>query len=633
MATRKTRLITKNSILSGTTLPSGIDALRGEAVVNLNDGILFYSGSTGAANFVPSNNTTPGYFEVGSNINQLKIRDRITSYSGVTTGLAGQFLSGTSTGFVLAPISSIVGVDTFVTGFTYTATTNTLYIRSNIGQYSALTVTIDEMSGLTVNGNLTVTGNSNLNVITGSSLTVTGNTILGSTTASTLSSTTINVTNINVSNNGSVSNILTVNTLNVTGNTTLSSFTGSNATINGTLTVTGQTNLSGTTLYYNVATGSNINEVVNYSSLTSYTNTNEIYVTGATYSPATLNNDDVTWTLLYRGLTPSPAYTFSGENTFTTGGTYDNSSKLITFKRNDGQTGFTVDLQNIDVNDTYVTGGTINTFPTTTSISGSTLLFYSTAGLPSYTLPYTDVFVTGFSYSNNTFTIKDNSGNTYSDTFSTVTGLTVNGNLTVTGNTTLNGTLSVTGLGSNRVVYTTTGGQLTTESGFEYDVPNDTLSVPNAVIGSGGSISGAGTGDLTVHGNLTVFGGSISAFTSELYIEDKNITLNFNPTGSTASSSVNSGFAIQDGNGVSGGTVNFDVIRLQNLTGATPSFQPSIPYGNEYTGLTGNDNRGWITQLNDIVIRSTDVTDTGSSPTVTGYRVLAENDILDGGTY
>ena len=109
--------------------------------------------------------------------------------------------------------------------------------------------------------------------------------------------------------------------------------------------------------------------------------------------------------------------------------------------------------------------------------------------------------------------------------------------------------------------------------------------------------------------------------------------MNFNPTGSTASSSVNSGFAIQDGNGVSGGTVNFDIIRLQNLTGATPSFQPSFPYGNEYSGLTGNDNRGWITQLNDIVIRSTDVIDTGSSPTVTGYRVLAENDILDGGTY
>lgn len=619
MATRKTRLITKNSIISGTTLPTGVDALRGEAVVNLNEGILFYSGAAGSTNFTQSNYNT-GYFEVGSNLYDLKLRNKITQYQGETTNLAGQFLSGTSTGFVLSPISAVTSLDTFVTGFTYTAATNTLYIYQNQGK-AALPVTIGEMSGLTINGNLTVTGNSNLNIITGGSLTITGNTVLSSitggttningnltvtgntslqaATATTLSSTTITVTNINVTNNESVSGTLTVNNL----------------------TVTGTTNLSGNTYYYNVATGANINEVVNYSSLTSYTNTNEIYVTGATYSPATTNNDDVTWTLRYRGLTPSPAYTFSGENTFTTGGTYDNTSKLITFKRNDGLTGFTVDLQNIDVNDTYVTGGTINTFPTTSNISGSTLLFYSTAGIPTYTLPYTDVFVTGFSYSNNTFTIKDNSGNTYSDVINTVTGLTVNGNL------------SVTGLGANRVVYTTTGGQLITESGFEYDVPANTLSVPNAVIGSGGSVSGAGTGDLVVHGNLTVFGGSISAFTSELYIEDKNITLNFNPTGSTASSSVNSGFAIQDGNGIPGGNVNFDIIRLQNLTGATPSFQPSVAYAQEYLSLTGDANRGWITQLNDIVIRSTDVVDNGGAASVTGYRVLAENDTLDGGTY
>ena len=180
------------------------------------------------------------------------------------------------------------------------------------------------------------------------------------------------------------------------------------------------------------------------------------------------------------------------------------------------------------------------------------------------------------------------------------------------------------------MVYTTGTGVLTTELGFGYNQSTDTLSAQNVVVGSGGSVSGAGTGDLVVHGNLTVFGGSISAFTSELYIEDKNITLNFNPTGSTSSSSVNSGFAIQDGSGVSGSNVNFDVIRMTYFTGNTGQ-NPEI---SEYSGLTnGYEYRGWITQLNDIVIRSTDVTDDGTAGSVKGVRVLGEFDTLDGGVY
>jgi hypothetical protein len=47
-----------------------------------------------------------------------------------------------------------------------------------------------------------------------------------------------------------------------------------------------------------------------------------------------------------------------------------------------------------------------------------------------------DTYVTGFTYLNNTFTIKDNSGNTFNTTIDVMTGLTVNGDLTVTGNTT-----------------------------------------------------------------------------------------------------------------------------------------------------------------------------------------------------
>jgi len=266
----------------------------------------------------------------------------------------------------------------------------------------------------------------------------------------------------------------------------------------------------------------------------------------------------------------------------------------------------------------------------------------------------------------NTLTIIDSSGDLYPATITAFSGLTINGDLSVTGNSVLNfltattisattinvdninssgnltiNNLTVTGstslqstsattfsatsvniggLGSNRVVYTTGSGQLTTESNFTYDEGTDTLGVNNIEVSN----------DVTIQGSLTVFGQSVSAFTSNLYVEDPNITLNYNPTGSTTVTSVNSGFVIQDGNGVSLGDVNWDVVRMQNLTGLTATQIPSV---SEYTGPTGYENRGWITQLNDIVIRSTDPTDGGSPGSINGVRVLTEWDTLDGGTY
>lgn len=46
-----------------------------------------------------------------------------------------------------------------------------------------------------------------------------------------------------------------------------------------------------------------------------------------------------------------------------------------------------------------------------------------------------NTYVTGYTYNDNTFTIFDNSGNTYSATIDIVSGLTINGDLVVTGNT------------------------------------------------------------------------------------------------------------------------------------------------------------------------------------------------------
>jgi len=213
-----------------------------------------------------------------------------------------------------------------------------------------------------------------------------------------------------------------------------------------------------------------------------------------------------------------------------------------------------------------------------------------------------DTYVTGFTYSptTNTFTISQNEGQP--DLVASIN--------TVSG-------LSFSNLTQGRVVYVGPGGLLTDESTFTYNDGTNTLSVDN--------IDAAG--NVVIQGDLTVLGAAISAFTSNLYVEDPNITLNYNPTGSTIATSVNAGFTIQDGNGIAAGDVNFDIVRMQNLTGLTGTEVPSVT---EYTALTGYPNRGWVTQLNDIVIRSTDPTDDGS---FNGVRVLAEFDVLDGGSY
>ena len=487
MATRQTRLIIKNNSVPNAPF-SGASLLLGEGIVNTADGIMMFSGSSlSTSEWTPAGtggNAT--FFEVGSNLYDLKIRNRITKYEGQSgVGLTGKFLSGTTNGFVLADISSIQGVDSYLTGATWNP--NYLTLTSNENKPS-VSVLIDSFTGLTINGNLSVTGTE------------------------------------------------TVNNLTITG----------------------------TGLYNTLATGTNPNEIVNYSSLTSFTNTNDVYVTGNTLTAANNDTNTQSLQLSYHGTPIGGPHFLVSQNTFTTGGTYNSGTTSLDFKRNDGVT-YSVNLSSLDINDTKVTGYTYNP-------------------------------------SNNTFTIFDNDGNSFVASINTVSGLTV------------------TNLSTNRVVYTTGSGTLTTESGFEYDDSLNKLTVGNVDV----------TNDVTIQGNLTVFGQAISAFTNELYVEDKNITLNYNPTGSTTITSVNAGLTVQDGNGISNGNVNLDIVRMINLTGLTANEVPDV---SEYTSSTGYANRGWITQLNDIVIRSTDVSDDGTPGSINGVRLLCERDILDGGSY
>ena len=483
MANRSTRFILKNNPNSAAPF-SGATLYAGEPIVNTAAGIMMFSGVTSGTNdWVPAGAGANGnFFEVGSNLYNLKIRNQITSYSGVTN-LSGKFLSGTTNGFVLADIASIVGVDTYVTGFTYS--NNTLTIKRNQGQ-ADLTASINTMTGLTVNGTLSAT-----------------------------------------------------------------TYVGNGSGLTGLSTVTGGTPNNTTRQYvFTNSTGGTFN----VDSLL------DVVVTGGTVSYL-----DATGTATFTNSTGGTFNVAGFKDVFTTGATYN--AGTATFTKNDGTT-------------------------------------YSLSGISS-----TDTFVTGLTYNaaSNLITLSQNQGQ-----------------VDKTINITAMSGLTLSNLTDGRVVYVGTGGLLTDEAGFTYDAGTNTFSVPSdgtVNVGTGGLNV---AGDAVIQGSLTVFGPSVSAFTSQLYVEDPNITLNYNPTGNTTVTSIGAGWTIQDGNGINGGNVNLDIRALNTLTGLTGTQIPSIT---EYTTSTGYANRGWVTQLNDIVIRSTNIA------TPNGVRVLAEFDVLDGGTY
>lgn len=628
MAIRKTTHILKNTQTNNKPLPtSGIE--MGEPLVNLFNGILYFSGTSGG-NFTPSDNNST-YFEVGSNINNLVVRNQITSYSGVTN-LTGKFLSGSSNGFVLADISSIAGIDSYVTGATWSP--NTLTIELNNGKPN-VPVTIDSFNNLNLYGTTNVNGD----------LVVTGTTGLQDVTT----------TNINTSNLY-VSNTITASTGNF-----------SNLSVTGTEIVNNLT-ITGTGLYNNTATLSN--EIVNYGLLTSFTQTNDVYVTGNTLTSSTNDTPTQSAELTYHGIPLGGPHFITTQDTFTTGGTYNNSNKLITFVKNDS-TNYTVDLSTIDTNDTYVTGGT--TSGSSDSTPNTTISLEYNQDIPNgtYSLPYEDTYITGGTYNGGTLNLKRNdginvqiTGLTSTDTY--VTGFTYNpsnNSLVISQNqgepdltqyiTSFSG-ISIGNLTSGQVVYAGTSGQLKTDGTgeFAYNDSTNTLTIGTTsgklvvnnglldgpstfgqgglVVGSNGSVTSPGVGDLTVHGNFIVFGTGTTIATNELYIEDPQITLNYNPTGDTSITSVSSGIRIQNGagllSGVTSGDTYFTIAQLSTLTGLTGTQVPDV---SEYTGTSGYNNRGWLTQLNDIVIRNTNFNNGAPN----GVRVLTEFDILDGGQW
>lgn len=624
MAIRQARLITKNSNIENRPLPTGSNIKLGEAVVNLSQGILYYSGDSATSpTFVPSDNNA-SYFEVGSNIYDLKIRNRIVGYEGLTD-VSNKFLSGTTSGFTLADISSIQGVDSFVTGGTYNTNTDVLTLNLNQGQPS-VNITIPDYytTGVTFDGSIAYFDrNDELSAYTLdlSTFVSTADTYVTAFTYDNANTLTV------IRNQGQPDLDVTINTM-----------TG--LTVEGTLTaqtIDGDNILSG---------GTNLNDIF---SKTDY------FSTGATLIGDTVyfdRNDALSaYTLDLSALDVNDsavtAYTYTpSANTFTIGTTDGEFTAQILQVSGMTNTG-NLDLQGELANSTgnVVINDNLDITGDTTSWGNILPGSHLTYNLGAQGQRWDNLWVRKVNIGTSTTTLEDDGSNF------TMSGN--NGNFifipSSTGDTVIHsdvlpdadltrtigrigqrwniiaGDLSATGLTlsnltAGRVVYVGAGGQLVDEAGFEYNDTTNTLTAANGVF----------TNDLEVQGDLTVLGDSISAFTSELYIEDNNITLNYNPTGDTSVSSVNAGTTIQDGDGA-GNDVNWDIVRMQALSGLTAGENPDL---SEYTAGTGYANRGFITQLNDIIIRSTDVVDdSGTAGDVTGVRVLAEFDCIDGGTY
>jgi hypothetical protein len=251
---------------------------------------------------------------------------------------------------------------------------------------------------------------------------------------------------------------------------------------NDKLTVSGNTSIYGS---FNATT---------ISATTYYGLPTDVRVTGGTYSSSTgistfSNNIGSTFNV--------SGFFKSADNIYTTGLTFNNTTYDLKVTRNDG----TVLTQNLGIlaSDMTITGGTYNS---STGISTFTNNTGGTFNVSGFLTGMTDTYTTGFTYNDNTLTLKRNVGQPDLNVLiNTMTGLTVNGDLTITGTTSINelitNTISATtyyNLPISTDIYITGGTYFnntfiyTNNIGDEFDILLDAM-----------------TG-LTINGDLTVAG-------------------------------------------------------------------------------------------------------------------------------
>jgi hypothetical protein len=350
----------------------------------------------------------------------------------------------------------------YTTGFTYS--NNNLTISRNQGQPD-LTVNVNTMTGLTINGNLSVTGNTSIKGLTGTSATISGSgqnilTLVGSGSTSPLfkiSGSTNELFSVTDSTTGL---LLTVN-----NNIGLPIFQtwddfrvvmGSNATPG--LTVSGSTVFVGptatTTSKLYISTGT---LQYNYGSLASgYILTSDSNGVATWQAPAGFNGGTVTGATIFNG------------------GLSANTISATTY-------------QNLPT-DIRITGGTYS--------SGNTIFTNNTGGTFSITgFVSADTYTTGFTYSNNNLTISSNQGQpNLTVNVNTITGLTINGNLTVTGDTNVKGLsgTSATLSGSAQNILTIVGSGSTSPLFMVSGSSGEIFSVTDSLTGSLFSVNKSG---------------------------------------------------------------------------------------------------------------------------------------------
>jgi hypothetical protein len=243
-----------------------------------------------------------------------------------------------------------------------------------------------------------------------------------------------------------------------------------------------------------------ITDLKNYV-LTAVSADTNTFITGFTYNENTFTLYDNSGSTFNADINTMTGLTVNGILTATTisGGTfYGDGSNLSGISTTDWYiTGFTYNDNtftlydnsgntfNADIN--TMTGLTVNGILTATTINVTTISATTYQNLP------LDVYVTGFTYNNNTFSIKDNSGSTFNATINTVTGLTVNGDLTVTGSTNFN-SINV------NTISATTYQNLPTDirvTGGTFNNNTDTITFTN---NTGGTFSVTGITDYYVTG-------------------------------------------------------------------------------------------------------------------------------------
>jgi hypothetical protein len=563
---RQATIKVRDRQVSGGSIPG--DAVFGEPFVNLYNGVLRFSGVTGG-DFETSSQT--GVFEVGSSLynqkitNRLNINDNfiisggtglISTYGGASgAGLSGKFLSGTTSGFVLGNISDIQGVTTRVQPGTNITTGGTDNFPT-VNLVASPSVNNLTFSGAAIGGNVQAAAGTFTSL---SATTLSGGTILsggtnlynifqkiGDDTAHTQVQPGTNITT------GGTSSLPTIN---LVASPSVNNITFSGSAIGGnvqaaagTFTSFSATTLSGGTI---LSGGTNL-----YSIFAPFGTISGVETIGQGTNIAT-GGTAVNPTI---SLVASPSVnniTFSGS---AIGGNVQAAAGTFT-----------------SLSATTLSGGTI--------LSGSTNLY-------SIFQKIGDV---------------DGVANVNAGTNITTGGTATSPIINVANSPVFTGLVSATGftdssLTAGRVVYVGASGRLVDEAGFEYDAAANLLKAGTIQVGTPGT---TGT-TATIYGDVLVIGQAISGFTSELYIEDNLIELNYNPTASTASTSLGAGWSIQDGSGSAGTDVLWDI------RGAA----------------TGLANRSFSTNLFDLRIR-----ETGTVSAPNGLRVIAETDVIDGGSY